>query len=92
MVTTNTYGGQGIVTTGLVRPVEWCKQTSDKFINGGYVAKDREEYEYLIYPSTNIIKTIESSDSIIFVENTSIIFDSINENPTPIATRKDNYH
>ena len=89
VVTTNTYGGQGIVTTGLVRPVEWCKQTSDKFINGGYVAKDREEYEYLIYPSTNIIKTIESSDSIIFVENTSTIFDSINENPTPIGTRRD---
>ena len=87
VVTTNIYGGQGIVTTGLYRPVEWCKQKSDKFINGSFVSKDREEYDYLIYPSTNIIKNIESSDSVIFVENTSTIFDSINENPTPASTR-----
>ena len=87
VVTTNTYSGVGIVTTGLLRPVIWCKQRSDKLVNGVFVPKNREEYESLIYPTTNIIKSVSTSDNAFFVENAKTFFDSINENPSPISTR-----
>jgi len=87
VVTTNVYGGPGIITTGLLRPVIWCKQRSDLLVNGNYVAKNREEYESLIYPATNIIKSISQSDNEIFVEGAKTFFDSVNENPSPLTTR-----
>jgi hypothetical protein len=87
VVTTNTYDGPGIITTGLLRPVIWCKQRSDSLVNGNYIPKNREEYESLIYPTTNVIKSVSPSDTEIFVEGAKTFFDSVNENPSPIATR-----
>jgi hypothetical protein len=87
VVTTNTYNGPGILTTNTPRSVIWCKQRSDKLVNGNFVAKNREEYESLIFPTTNIIKDVSTSDNAIFVENARTFFDSVNENPSPVSTR-----
>ena len=84
---TNTYSGVGILTTGALRPVIWCKQRSDAFVDGQSVPKNREEYESLIFPTTNIIKNVSSSDTVVFVENARTVFDPVRENPTPTSTR-----
>ena len=62
------------------RPVIWCKQTEDKFIDGSSVAKDRVLYEPLIYPNTNIIQSVGIGSTVIFVESVRTFFDSDKEN------------
>ena len=45
IVDTNLYSGPGITTDDtFIRPVKWCRQTEDKFVNGEFVAKDRIIY------------------------------------------------
>ena len=56
---TNTYSGPGnIQNTALLRPVIWCRQSEDKFINEQEVGKDREIYEPLVNPTAHIIKNV----------------------------------
>ena len=77
LIVTNSYFGVGIssdVTTK--RPITLCKQTEDRFVNGSYVAKDRNLYEPLIFPTTNIIQNVSTSSTSIFVENIKTFFDS----------------
>ena len=89
VVETNTYTGPGIITTGELRPVIWCKQRQDITINGQSVDKSREEYEANIFPATNVIQPVGSNDQSIYVLNARTFFDSQNENPTPPKTRTD---
>jgi len=57
---TNTYSGPGnIQNTALLRPVIWCRQTEDKFINEQEVGKDREIYEPLVNPTAHILRMLE---------------------------------
>jgi hypothetical protein len=82
-VATNQYNGPGISTNqSYVRPLIWCKQTEDLFISGKEVTKDRTWYEPLIYPRTNLIQSIGTGSTILFVESVKTFFDNQKENTT----------
>ena len=81
LVGTNPYFGPGNTNdVTLERPVVWCKQTEDLFINQTAVGKDRELYEPVINPSAYIIKSVGVGSTAIYVDNLRPIFDSKNEN------------
>ena len=82
-VDTNTYGGPGInENETYIRPVTWSRQTEDRFIDGTPVPKDRELYEPLIYPNTNLIQPLSLGSTVAFVENVRTFFDNSKENQT----------
>ena len=77
---TNTYSGPGnIQNTALLRPVVWCRQTEDKFINEQEVGKDREIYEPLVNPTAHIIKTVGVGSTAIYVDTLRPLFNLFNE-------------
>ena len=77
-VETQTYGGVGIVTDStFLRPVVWSKQSSDLVIDGQKISKQRNYLEPQIYPSTNIIASVASTDSKIYVKNTYPLFNNL---------------
>jgi len=81
-VQTNPYSGPGITTNDtLLRPLTWCKQTSDKIINGRIIGKDRVQYEPLINPSSYLINKVSAGDTGVYVDNIKPFFDAQNENP-----------
>jgi len=86
-VLTSLYSGVGI-NSSVSRPVIWCKQTEDKIVNGNKISKDRDSYEPLITPSTNIIQTVGVASSEIFVESVRNLFDSDAENTSSVYTNK----
>jgi hypothetical protein len=51
------------------RSIDWSKQKRDLIINGDIVYKDRDSLEGQIYPTARVIKTIQSGDNEIFVDN-----------------------
>lgn len=80
VIDTNVYSGPGITEKqNLLRPIEWCRQTEDKIIDGQEVAKDRSLYEALVYPSTNLIQSVGVTSTVLFVESVKTFFDSTNE-------------
>ena len=79
---TNTYSGPGITSDDtLIRPLKWCKQTSDKIINGVIIGKDRIRHEPLINPSSYLISSVGVGSSIVYVDNVKPFFDAQNESP-----------
>jgi len=79
-VETQTYGGIGIVTSStFLRPVVWSKQSSDIIIDGIKISKQRDYLEPQIYPSTNIIASVASTDSKIYVKNTYPLFNNLDD-------------
>jgi hypothetical protein len=77
LIITNPYFGVGISSNvALKRPITLCRQTEDRFVNGKYVSKDRNIYEPLIFPTTNIIQNVSTSSTSIFVESVKTFFDS----------------
>ena len=84
IVGTNLYSKFGISEDEtLIRPVTWCRQTEDLFINGKPISKDRVIYEPLIQPSTNIITDVTSTSTEIFVESVKTFFDNSSESVIP---------
>ena len=80
---TNVYSGPGITNDSTyARPVKWCRQTEDTFIDGKAVTKDRILYEPMVYPTTNIIQNVGVGSTYIFVENVKSFFDNKKENTT----------
>jgi len=80
-VETNPYFGPGNTSnTSLSRPINWCRQTEDLIINEKEISKNREFYEPLIYPSTNIIQPVGIGSTIVYVENLRPFFNPSNEN------------
>jgi hypothetical protein len=80
-VNTNPYAGPGITEDrNYTRPLTWCRQTDDLFINGKEITKNRVWYEPLIYPNTRIIQSVGTASTIIFVESVKTFFDSVKEN------------
>jgi len=76
-VNTFPYAGPGITTDiTLERPIEWCKQKDDLFIDGEVVAKDRLEYEPQIYPAAYVINDINVGDEFCYVDTVRPLFDS----------------
>lgn len=81
LVGTNPYFGPGNTSdVTLERPVVWCRQTEDVFINQTAVGKDRELYEPVINPSAYITKSVGIGSTAIYVDNVRPIFNSQNEN------------
>ena len=79
---TNPYSGPGITTNDtLTRPIKWCRQTSDKIINGRIVGKDRIQYEPLINPSSYLISAVGVGSTTIYVDNIKPFFNAQNESP-----------
>ena len=88
-VETNPYDGPGNVSdVTFERPVDWCRQTEDIFINQIGVGKDRELYEPVINPSAYIIKSVGVGSTAIYVDNLRPIFNSQNENDTDLTFQK----
>ncbi len=88
-VETNPYEGPGNVSdVTLERPVDWCRQTEDIFINQIGVGKDRELYEPVINPSAYLIKSVGVGSTAIYVDNLRPIFNSQNENDTDLSFQK----
>ena len=82
-IVTNVYDNAGINTNeNYKRPLNWCRQTEDMFIDGEAVSKDRPHYEPLIYPNTNIIQSVGVGSTVIFVSNVRTFFDSTKEKST----------
>ena len=80
VVTTNPYYGPGNVDNpDLKRPVVWCRQTEDVFINSKIVGKSRELYEANINPSAYLIKSVGVGETVVFVDNVRPFFNPLNE-------------
>ena len=80
IVGTNLYSKYGVSNDEtLVRPVKWCRQTEDIFINGEPITKDRTIYEPLIQPTTNVIRNVSVDSTEIFVESVKTFFDNYSE-------------
>ena len=80
-VKTNTYEGPGVTSDrSIIRPVTWCKQTSDKIINGKVVGKDRILYEPQIYPTSYLIQPVGLGSTEAYVDNVRPLFNPTNEN------------
>ena len=80
-VKTNLYNKNGILDdVEILRPINWTKQRQDLVIQGKQITKDRPIYEPLIYPTTNIIKSVGVGATQIYVSNVKTIFDSKKEN------------
>jgi|694.fasta_scaffold00920_17 hypothetical protein len=88
-IQTNSYPGPGLtLDEDLSRPLIWCRQTEDKIINGKEIGKDRELYEPLIQPLSNIISNVGIGSTEIFVQSVKIFFDDSRENATiPFKTK-----
>jgi hypothetical protein len=88
-VETNPYSGENISANPTnQRTVEWCKQTSDKIINGQIISKSRTLNEALVNPSTYIIQSVGIGSTIVYVESVRSFFDSVKENQTTINKQK----
>ena len=89
IIQTNPYNGYGLsIDETLSRPLIWCRQTEDIIISGQEIGKNREIYEPLIQPTSNLIQNVGSASTEIFVESVKIFFDDERENSTtPFKTK-----
>ena len=81
-IQTELYKYQGIDINNY-KPVSWTKQKNDQFINGNLVSKSRDSIESQIYPTAKIIKSFNSNDPEIFVDNANF-FNYENNSPIKI--------
>ena len=80
---TNAYAGPGITKNETYsRPLIWCRQRDDLFIDGKEVTKDRIIYEPLIQPTTNVIEHFGVGSTVMYVESVRTFFDNEQENST----------
>tara|TARA_Y100001938_G_scaffold20319_1_gene25612 strand:+ start:4284 stop:18035 length:13752 start_codon:yes stop_codon:yes gene_type:complete len=85
-VTTPIYNGPGNVSDEtLSRPVKWCRQTEDKFINEKIESKDRQLYEPIIHPYAHIIKSVGIGSTVVYVNNVRPFFNPSNENDQTVT-------
>ena len=78
---TNPYTGPGNVDDpNLLRPVTWCRQTSDMIIDETEVGKARELYEPIISPTAYVTRPISAGSTEVYVDNLRPLFDGKNEN------------
>jgi hypothetical protein len=67
-IQTELYYSKGVDTENL-KPINWIKQKVDKIIDGTIVSKSRESIEPQIYPTSKIIRDLNLSDTVIFVDD-----------------------
>jgi|TARA_B100000035_G_scaffold119710_2_gene101539 hypothetical protein len=74
LLTTN-YKGPGITdVVDPLRPLRWTKQRDDLFVEGVKVSKSRAELAGNVFPSSRAIKSIASSDSVIYMQGGALGF------------------
>ena len=77
---TSPYSGSGLTTDSTIqRPMVWCKQQEDLFIDGKAVTKNRILYEANIFPEAHLIKPVGLGSTVIWVDSVLPLFDSYNE-------------
>ena len=87
---TTVYYGPGLSEDNtLYRPVEWCRQTEDRIIDGQIVSKSRELYEPLIFPSAYLIQSVGIGSTVVFVDNIRPFFNPTNENIVSVDFQKE---
>ena len=79
-VQTNLYRGPGLANDRtLTRPLDWCKQTVDKKINGQFVGKDRIKYEPAIFPAAYLTSSVGIDSTFAYVDTVRPLFNIANE-------------
>ena len=79
-IDTFTYSSVGILTDPTkLRPLTWIKQTKDRVISGSLYSKSRLNLDSQIKPNARVIKKINPTDNVIYVDNAFPIFTKINE-------------
>ena len=74
------YEGLGIDTDpDKARPLTWTKQTVDKIINGVLYSKSRPSLKSRIIPNAKLIKSINKTDPVIYVDNVFPIFSELDK-------------
>ena len=64
---TTIYKSQGITAAkSPLRPVTWRKQENDKIVDGVKVSKSRGLYAGQIFPATNIIADVATTDTVVY--------------------------
>lgn len=77
---TFTYSSVGILTDPTkIRPLTWIKQTKDRIISGSLYSKSRPSLTSNIRPNANVIKRIQPTDNVIYVDNAFPLFSKVNE-------------
>lgn len=67
---TSPYQGPGLRTDVTVeRPMTWCRQQEDLFLDGNPVTKDRDLYTARIFPEAHIIKPVGLGSTEIWVDS-----------------------
>lgn len=81
LLDTFSYEGLGIdVSPDKPRPLSWTKQTTDKIINGVLYSKSRPGFKSRIIPNAKLIKSIDKTDPVIYVDNVFPIFSELDKN------------
>lgn len=89
LLQTSPYNEEGLtLDENLTRPITLCKQTEDKVISGQEIGKNRELYEPLIQPTTNIIQSVGSASTEIFLQSVKVFFDDNRENASSLFKAK----
>lgn len=78
------YGPGNTSDVELTRPVDWCRQTEDKIIDGLVVSKSRKFYEPNILPSANLIKSVGIGSTVFHLDSARPVFNQVNENTTSL--------
>ena len=90
IVTTDTaetipyYGPGNTNDVDLARPVDWCRQTEDRIIDGLEISKARTSYEPNILPSGHLIKSVGIGSTVFHLDTTRPLFNQDNENNTSL--------
>ena len=69
VVETPFYQGGG-VNNNDYKPLRWAKQKADIVFGGGLVPKSRDQYEAQITPVANVLTSIASTDTFLYVDHT----------------------
>ena len=79
-IQTVNYTGPGITAqTSPLRPVVWCKQQEDKFVNGVKVSKSRPEDTSRVFPATRLISDVSTNDTEFYTVGGTLIFSTTEE-------------
>lgn len=74
-IQTVNYTGPGIsAQTTPLRPITWCKQQHDKFVNGVKVSKSRPEDTSRVFPAARLITDIGTTDTEFYTVGGDMIF------------------
>jgi hypothetical protein len=89
-VDTMPFFGPGLIDdTKIQRPLTWCRQLEDKYVDGKIVSKDRELYQANIFPYAYLTQPVGVGTTIIYVDNLRPFFDPYNENDVSVTFQKD---